>query len=257
MTTHREYSSIDSAVLPKGVSLLCKAFRDGLVDVLGAKLFGLVLTGAIVFPETGGTGDLDFHVVLNTEPSDAEIATVRGLHQDLEQRFPPHGAELDAYYILLEEARRPAPPTHQLDRSMVDSSWALHRSHMLAGRCIVWYGPQPEDVFPPPTWDELERALDGEFDYVVRHTHIYPGYCVLNLCRLMFSSITRDVVTSKFASAAWATTEYPQWKDLIELARQSYIHQLSDSARATLLANVEEFLEFARGEIGSRRSNNV
>jgi len=48
-----------------------------------------------------------------------------------------YGAALDGYYILLEEARQTSPPRHQLLADMIDNSWALHREHIRAGRCIV------------------------------------------------------------------------------------------------------------------------
>ncbi|GAH04040.1 unnamed protein product, partial [marine sediment metagenome] len=50
-----------------------------------------------------------------------------------------------------------------------DNSWALHREHILAGRHIILYGPEPKKIYPPATWPEIETALYGELDYVEKH----------------------------------------------------------------------------------------
>lgn len=49
-----------STGIAEGVREICEAFRDGLRGVLGNKLFGIHLYGALTFPETKNTGDIDF-----------------------------------------------------------------------------------------------------------------------------------------------------------------------------------------------------
>lgn len=70
-------------------------------------------------------------------------------------------------------------------------------------------------------WPELEAALRGEPAYVEEHFADYPDYCILNLCRLMMSFRTRDVVVSKWQAGDWATQSSPQWTELIERAKRS------------------------------------
>jgi hypothetical protein len=231
--------------LPGEIQDLCQALLSGLEAILGEKLFALYLYGAITFPESGAIGDVDFHAVLRERLSDAEKAEIQTLHAALARHFPPLGAELDGYYILLEEALQPSPPRHQLIAGVVDNSWALHRAHMRAGRCIVLFGPQPEQVLPVATWPELEAALQGELDFVERHLCDYPDYCVLNLCRLMYSYQTRDVVVSKSHSAYWAEAAYPKWYSLIDAARRSYARHASLQDKEVLLTGVRDFFAFA------------
>ena len=59
-------------------------------------------------------------------------------------------------------------------------------------------------------WPALERALHGELDYVEEHLDDYPAYCVLNLCQLIYSFDTHDVVISKRASEEWADAAFPE-----------------------------------------------
>jgi hypothetical protein len=231
--------------VPAEIQPLCQAFLDGLDRALGEKLIGVYLHGAMAFPEGGATGDIDLHVILAGPLSDSEKVGLGDLHASLARDFPPLGAELDCYYILLEEARQTSPPRHQFLPDVIDNSWVLHCEHMRAGRCIVLQGPDPRQVFPAPSWPELASALQGELDYVEQHLEGYAAYCVLNLCRLMVSFDTRDVVISKRASARWAWDAFPQWRPHIEAATRSYDGQATAQDQELLRTEVKSLFEFA------------
>ena len=237
--------------LPDAIAELCYAYRDCLKGTLGEKLVGLYVYGASIFPETEATGDVDFHAILSEALTDAERAGVNAIHEEMARSFPPLGEELDTYYLLLDQVRRPQPdpPGHQVLTDVVDSSWALHREHMLAGRCVILHGPQPSELSPAPTWDEIEEALRGELAYVVDHLQEYPGYGILNLCRLMYSYQTRDVVVSKFASAQWVKTRFPEWGDLIDRAGASYRGTATNADWTIMRREIAAFLDFATTQI--------
>lgn len=237
---------------PAHVSDLCQALLRGLVTTLGDTLYGVYLYGAIAFPEGGATGDIDFHAILKEAPGEQEKAALQRLHAALAREFPPLGGELDGYYILLDDARRPSPPRHLLLPAVCDNSWALHRAHIRAGRCIVLYGPDPAQVYPPASWPELECALWGELRYVEAHLADYPAYCILNLCRLMYSFRTRDVVVSKRASAAWARAELPEWTAHVDAALRSYDGQATVADKASLEGMARELFAFADDDIRKR-----
>ncbi len=232
---------------------LCNALASGLRALLGEKLVAVYIYGAVTFPETTHAGDVDFHVILATVPTDEERAAVLALHDNLAAAYPPLGAELDGYYILERDARASAPPLHVLLPHLVDDSWALHRAHMLAGRVKVLHGPDPETIYVPPTWPELDDALQGELRYVGEHLAQYPAYCVLNLCRLLYSWETRDVVTSKAAAAVWGRACFPQWERLIELAVASYAREVTSEGRAVLTAGAPNMFAWATRHIASLR----
>jgi len=235
--------------VPHDIQDLGAALVQGLTATLGHKLDGVYLYGAVAFFEGGATGDVDFHVILREPLTEGEKAALRALHDELARDYPPLGVDMDGYYILLADARRTSPPEHQFLPGVFDKSWALHRAHIRAGRCIVLYGPDPKGIYPPATWPELEQALQGELDYVRRHLTEYPAYCVLNLCRLMYSYQTQDVVTSKRASAAWADGALPQWQALVEAAIKTYDQQATSEDRALLESEVEHFFGFALDRI--------
>ncbi len=114
--------------LPDEIQDLCAAFLAGLKDALSDKLYGVYLYGALAFADGGPITDVDFHVILNSALNDGEKAALHRLHGTLAKEHPPLGAELDGYYILLEDTLRTTPPLHQLGTGIVDNSWALHRA---------------------------------------------------------------------------------------------------------------------------------
>lgn len=240
-------------IVPEEIQDLCSDLGQGLHAALGNKLYGVYVYGAVAFPEGGATGDIDFHVILEEPPTEGEKAALDALHDRLARDHPPLGVDMDGYYLLLDDARGASPPEHQLLPGVFDNSWALHRAHIRAGRCLVLHGPDPREIYPPASWPELEQALEGELEYVRQHLADYPAYCVLNLCRLIYSYETRDVVVSKRASATWAEKAFPQWHALIEAARKTYDRQATAQDRALLESEMGRFFLFACKRIQASR----
>lgn len=231
------------------IKTISQAFVDGLKAILGEKLYGAYIYGAVVFPDAVPTKDIDFHVILKSSLTLDEKSQIEEFHESLAQKFPPLGGAFDGYYILLEDALRKTPPRSQLWNRATDTSWALHREHILAGRHIILYGPEPKEIYLPTAWPELETALYSELDYIENHLQDYPDYCILNLCRLIYSFETRDVVISKAHASEWASNALPQWRRHIELARKSYACKAAPEDRQFLLAEVGKFYVFAKGRI--------
>lgn len=239
----------DRMTISQEVGVICQAFADGLKRILGEKLHGAYVYGAAAFPDAVPTGDIDFHVILTGELTDTERSELDRLHQSLAEQFPPLGGEMDGYYILLKDAMRESPPRSQMWRRAVDDSWALHCQHIRAGRCIALHGPDPREIYRPSTWPLIENALRGEVDFVQKHLREHPDYCILNLCRLIYSFETRDVVVSKAQAADWACGALPEWRRDIELAMKSYARQATLQDRQFMLAEAGRFFEFARRRI--------
>jgi len=231
------------------ITIINNAFTDGLKEILGSKLYGAYVYGAAAFNDSLPTGDIDFHVILNEPLTSVEKLQLEALHEDLGQRFPPLGGELDGYYILIEEARKRTPPQSQMWRCATDNAWALHRAHIRAGRYITLYGEDPKEIYLPATWEELEQALHIELQFIHEHLHQYPDYCILNLCRIMYSFETRDVVISKASASEWAFEVLPEWKWLVELGRKSYVGHATSEDREMMLDEVGNLYEYAVSRI--------
>jgi hypothetical protein len=235
------------------VSAIGEVLVDGLRRILGDKLYGLYIYGAAVFPDDVPTGDIDFHAIVAEPLTDDERSRLYELHDSLARDFPPLGVDMDGYYILLADARSASPPQSEMWQRATDKSWALFRQHVRAGRVIVLHGPDPKKIYPPATWPEIEQALEEELRYVEDHLDQYPDYCILQLCRLIYSYETRDVVVSKAQASDWADDALPEWKRHIELASKSYAKQATPEDRELMMTEVRAFLEFARAKIENAR----
>jgi len=231
------------------VQVVVDAFLAGLIMVLGSKLFGVYLYGALAFPGPFPISDIDFHVIITGPLTDDERSALEQLHERLALELPPLGGEFDGFYLLLSDTRGISPPRSEMWTRATDHSWALHCEHIRAGRCIILYGPDPGDLYPRMSWSEIENALNEELEYVKAHLQDFPAYCILNLCRLIYSFETGDVVVSKAATSDWALEKLPDWKQLITCAKRSYIRQADKSDDEYMNNLVESFYHFACARI--------
>ena len=222
----------DAPELPADVAALCEELEAGLRMSLNDALTTLYLFGALAFPHPKNWAvDVDFHALLRRPITDDERDAVRALHRRLADTSVL-GKELDGYYILMVDAAQREPPVSQagvfpstsgtLVPDVTDDAWALHRAHIQAGRFVLLHGDDPRDVLLPPTWEELEHALDNEMAYIDSHPE-HPAYGILNACRIAYSLRSRDVVISKHAAALWGLTELPpEWRQPIAAAVRVY-----------------------------------
>lgn len=225
---------------------MCTSLLDGLKAILDDNLCGIYLYGALVFPETRYIKDIDLHVIVKRPLTAVEKEGIRHLHKALADEFPPVvGEELDAWYLLLDDAQKVSSPRHQVYPDLSDGSWSLHRAHIRAGYCIVLYRSDHEQVFPAPTWPEIVQSLEVERGYVEALLTRYPDYCVLNLCRLIYSYRTKNVVISKRAAAEWALNQLDTWGSLIEAALRVYEREAGEGDRQLLESGTEGFYQFA------------
>ena len=231
-------------VLPENVQMICRQYDRELLKTLGDKLYGVYMYGAAVFEDAGRIRDIDCHVILRTSLTDGEREKIFALNKALAKQFPPLGGEIDAYYLLLEDTKRTSPPRNQLRPDICDESWSLHCAHVRAGYYITLHGPDPTDIFPPPSWRDIAAALDHEMRFIEENLE-YPDYCVLNLCRIIYSFLERDVVVSKRFSGNWLCSRFPQWAPLVNSAIRSYEDAGTTEDDRLLYDEVENFLEFA------------
>jgi hypothetical protein len=252
-------SSLDH--LPRSVRRLLRRFRERLGDALGDNLVGIYFVGSIAFPGfVPDRVDLDFQVVVRSELQESEVAALRDMHRLLvgEYRFAEH---LDGFYLPLSKAQSSALPEdlvgaggEKLRTSAVDGAWALHREHIHRGAVLVLAGPDPATLSPPATWPEMARALDDERRFIEAHLDHYPFYCVLNLCRLVYTWRTKDVAISKVAAANWALEELPrQWHPLIRSALRAYRVEDEEADLKRLREGGRSFFRYASRRIAAAR----
>ena len=238
--------ALDVDALPVTAVGAVTALGDGLRTAFTADLDAVYVYGAITFPETEGTGDLDFHAFLRRTPSPEQIGRLAEMTRDLALNHAPLGADLDGWIVATEAAKSRDAPKHLLKQGMRDESWALHRAHWLVGRVVVLLGPSPREFVVSPRWDELEAGLRGEWGYLVHSNH--DAFAILNACRVLISYRDRNVVVSKFRSAAWAIEHLPpEYHPVIGAALATYRGERLDlpiEGRSSLTEYVSDRLPF-------------
>jgi hypothetical protein len=194
----------------------------GLSQILGDALAGFFLYGAAAFDRPEGWNiDFDFHVLLHRTLDDSDRAAITDLYSAVGERSEL-GRDLDGYYVLLGDAAGSDPPRHQLDLSIRDEAWALHRAHVLAGRYFLVMGIDPREIVAQPSWTELEAALRAEMTFVEAHPDA-PAFGILNGARILYSYATRDVVVSKYQAGQWALESIPgEWHDGVRASLRFY-----------------------------------
>ena len=237
----------------KQIEIINQEFAGGLLAVLGDKLHAVYVYGAAAFDDSLPTGDIDFHVLLKDHLTEKEKQALENIHKEVAKKYPPLGEELDGYYILLEDAKKSTPPKSEMWQCATDYAWALHREHIRAGRYITLYGGDPKEIYLPSTWKEIEKALFDEILYIKKHLNKYPDYCILNLCRLIYSFKTRNVVISKAKASEWAYEAIPEWKWLVQLARKSYERKATEEDRKVMLKGIDKFFKYATFQIDQLR----
>ncbi len=230
--------------LPPEIQAVCTGLLDGLKAALSDNLYGVYLYGAMVFPETRYVEDIDFHVIVNKKLTDPEKEAIKKLHHELSEESPFTKEDLDGYYILVEDARKMSTPWHQVYPDIPDEAWPLHIAHMRAGYCIILHGPAPSEFLPEPTWQDLKAGLESSMKHTGKNLDMHPAYCVLNLCRLLYSYRTQDVVVSKRLAAEWTMEHFPDWQELVDSALRVFEREEKNEDKSLLESRIHEFHRF-------------
>ena len=237
--------------VPESVRRSATRLRDGLVDLLGDDLAAVWLYGAPLFGPH--FLDIDLHVLLKRPPTPQEGTTIRDLHERIERdtQWPleSRGNELDSWYVLLEAARRSEPPANvgPWNPGLRDEHWPLHRAHWLAGACVVVHGLSPAQVVPLPTWEELATTLRAEAAEAANHLDRGSAYWTLQLCRVLASLETSDVVRSKLDSGQWAIGRLPpQTHAIIRAAERFYTGEARADDQRLIAQSFAGFYEAVR-----------
>lgn len=191
--------------------------------------------------------DYDAHVFVSDPFTDADRDAINAMRSRLHDL--PLGDDMDVWYVTLAEASTSDPPQTQLRPGFRDDSWALHRAHWHAGRFVLVRGPDPRTIVPEATWDEVDEALQGELGSVEDHLDDSPAFSVLNLCRILYSYETRDVVVGKFQAAMWALA-------FLDVDRHALVRAAVEAYRAKTYAidgDVRPFFEELRERIARAR----
>lgn len=248
--------SVPFEQLPEAARTAWERLRDELVPILGDDLVAIWAHGGTVAVEgPPRSADLDTYVIVR-RPIDASTGqAIEGIHDAI---AADTGLDVDAWYVLEDDARGPEAPRHAYRSDRRDTTWAVNRAHWLAGRYAHVHGREPADVVLAPTWSELEVELDREIEHLERHvaegdTHASEAtYAILNGSRILRTLATRDPAISKRSAGEWALERLPvRWHPVLRAAGRAYDGQASSEDTELLATEMGQFVAMVRERLPS------
>ncbi len=206
-------------------------------SIVQDQLVGMYLFGSLANGDFDEYSDIDVLVVTDGEIQESTFSALKNMHMEMAKIDSPWDVQQEVSYIPQNALRRFDPPNNlhpHLDRGtgevlhMIahESDWIIQR-HILRERGIVITGPDLKTLIDPVSPNDLRQAvidvlplwinpiLDDPSEIKKRG---YQSYCVLSLCRMLYT-LQNKAILSKPAAARWAMeTLGVKWKPLIERA---------------------------------------
>jgi hypothetical protein len=251
--TDADGSGIGWDAVPEGAQIAWMRLRDQLHAILGDDLVAIWAHGGTIAPDAPPhAADLDTYVIVARRPDDP---TIRRVEAALDAIADANGVEWDAWFVVADEAGRAEHPTHAF-REGQDSSWAIHRSHWLAGRYVSLLGPAPAAFVRAPSWADVEAELSRELEHLERHVvegdtdPFEATYAVLNGCRILYAHETHDVAISKAGAGEWGLAHLPErWHAVLRAAARAYAGGPAPDDAALLAAEMAPFVSMVRSRL--------
>ena len=228
------------------VNMVLNVLLPDVQAILGEQFVGMYLYGSLAYGGFDRASDVDFVVVTDGVLPDETFLALQAMHNriatldswcanQLEGSYIPRQAlrTFDRQHVFhLHIDRGPDEKLHrmQIDDPKVSRAWWggwVFLRHVLWKHGIPLAGPDLRTLVEPVQLGELRQAaltnLEGWLEPLLDAPSelAHPGYqpyCVLTICRLLFTLET-DRIATKQAAASWAVERLePRWCALIERA---------------------------------------
>ena len=242
---------------------LLRFYVQEIVSRLGRELEGIYVTGSLSYGAFNEeTSDIDIVVIVREPLLQSAIESVRRLHLQMLDRFGKWARRLECSYTPIAMLPSVAPPKGPrpywgnegtfYEAAQYGNEWIIN-NYFLYRYGVALHGPEFRELTGPVQIEEVQKACIRDLfrewepkandENWFKNNH-YASYFVLNLCRILYTVISRDVGSKKMA-AAWVKARYGEpWRSLIEAAenwRYGTELDIYDPAIA--------FLKFVIGEV--------
>lgn len=219
------------------VNELLQFYVQQIESRLGEHLEGLYLTGSLSYGAFNEeTSDIDIVVIVQEPLSQRDIESVRGLHLQMMDQFGEWARRLECSYTPIAMLSSVVPPKEPrpywgnegtfYEAALYGNEWIIN-NYFLYQCGIALYGPEFRELTGPVQVEEVQKACIRDLfqewepkandENWFKNSH-YASYFVLNLCRILYTVMSRDVGSKKTA-AAWTKARYGgAWRSLIETA---------------------------------------
>ena len=230
--------------------------------ILGENLTGVYAHGSLGFGcFKWEKSDIDFLVVVETQPTEAQKQRLLEVLLQLDELAPPKGFEMSV--VLAKDCAAPVHPipfclhfsnahkeSCRCDMSAYiarmkghDPDLAAHFTVVRAVGKAIWGRPVAEAFGQVPREAYLD-SIRGDVASAVEDVAAEPVYVILNLCRVL-AAAREGVVLSKVQGGAWGLAHLPQeHHGVIRAALEAY------QSGGEFHADGRDFAAWAVGEIG-------
>ncbi len=229
--------------------------------ILQSQFVGMYLFGSLANGDFDQHSDIDVLVVTDGEISSDTFSALQDMHTEIATVDSPWATQQEVSYIPQRALRRFDPPNIRhphLDRDKGEtlhimaheSDWIIQR-HLLRENGIVIVGPDLKTLIYPIAPRELRQAVIDVLPLWVKpilndrskiKSRGYQSYCVLSLCRMLYTLQNKAILTKR-AAAKWGIESLAsRWKPLIERA----IIGRQNSSLEAFPEDMDETLEMMR-----------
>lgn len=262
------------------LGLVVERFVIGVQNVLKEHFVGAYLIGSLATGDFDLDSDIDFLIVTEQEPTDAEVSSLQALHLDVHNLGSYPARHLEGSYISRHALSRTDLVGVQplwfidngsalLERSTHDNRW--HVRWILRERAMVLTGPDPKTLTQPVQTEAIRREMLTTIEKLSTHfvaeidkpagwfnTRFGQSFTVLTCCR-MLQTLQSGTVRSKLAAVQWAEQSLDaEWHELI---RQAWTERkgvrfgwkVRQLAHVSLLRETARFVAYAHNELSLQR----
>lgn len=236
--------------------------------ILDDNFIGAYLQGSFAVGDFDEDSDVDFIAVIKDELSNAQVAALQKMHDQIYQFKSNWAQHLEGSYFPKEILRQHIKRGSNL-WYLDNGARSLIRSDHCNTILVRWVvrekgvplaGPAPKEIVDPISDDllraEIYETLNGWGQEILEdperyNNRFYQGYIVLNYCR-MLHDLDMGRAGSKREGAAWAKANLdPSWSDLIDEAwatRPKPEIQVRQPADPVAYERTLKFLEYVMNE---------
>lgn len=219
------YQDINEILLHLSVSLK---------NILANNIIGIYLSGSLSYDDFNpDSSDIDLAVIVNKAINTTEREQLKQLHKDIQKLNERWHDRLECSYVPIDMLKETLPPKEPrpyynngifYDEAPFGNEWIIN-NYLLYEHGIAVIGIDIKKLINPINIIDVQKAcvrdLFQEWEPKISNTEWLnnghnQSYCVLTLCRILYTILCSAVGTKK-AAAAWVKNRFDlHWKNLIE-----------------------------------------
>ena len=221
------------------INKLLTFFTSCVTSIFRTNLKGIYLTGSLSYNAFNyNSSDIDITVMLNRPISAEELRVIAQFHKQLEQKFEVWSKRFECTYTPIDMLSSIKPPSKPSPwywgcenklylEATYGNEWIIN-NYLLYHHAISLFGPDFKTLMKPVDILEVQKACirdlftewvskNSDPDYF-SNSH-YTAYFILNLSRILYTVICKQV-DDKPTASSWVKGSFDnQWNDLIHQAQ--------------------------------------